>query len=563
MTTNYKIVKTKDLRLNPDIPVFFDTETEGLYGKIRLAQFFQQGWECPKLVDKPDYMELSYLLSTAELVGHNISYDLSIISDGLGKLKWCPWKVHDTLILSRLVYPYEKEFALNNCIFYALGYDPYENIDKKAMQKAKWDDLILDAKQLEYAAMDVAYLHLLWKRLITYPIFDSSLYTLDMLTIGHNIKMQCNGMPVDSDKLNNRWISNKAAIDKVGLTINVNSPKQACLYINSDTSKDEKLAELISQGDERALEVRTVRKLTKENSFLKKFTSDDNKIYGHFSPTAKSGRSRCSNQNLQQLPRNTKDCFGVAKDSGNVMVYSDFSQLELRCICALTGDPNMTALFRSGKDVHTHVAQKLFGTEVPTTEQRRIAKTCNFGLLYGAGVDTFSRILLVSTGIVLDRDRAAELIKDWKNLFPKIKLWQREGIEAWKDGKLWFTPMGRGYKGFMMTEQLNIQVQGMGAEVAKLANHYMNQRSTINDWVDYQVNFIHDSYLFVMPIEHAEKACKLIAESMKAAWVEISRLDSVGVNVKVKDLPMPVEVLVGYNWADIDNGTEIIRRYTK
>ncbi len=119
--------------------------------------------------------------------------------------------------------------------------------------------------------------------------------------------------------------------------------------------------------------------------------------------------------------------------------------------------------------------------------------------------------------------------------------------------------MGRQYLGNLMTDQVNIQIQGMGAEVAKLANHYMDKTMKglakidpmFKDWAQWQVNFLHDAYLYRLPNNPViyEQVAEIVADAMQLAWKEISSA------CKIPDLPMPVKVLVGSNWGDLEEGT--------
>lgn len=548
--------------IDTEKPIMFDTETIGLYGRIRLAQFYQEDWEKPILVEYPNLYELVDVLNKSWVVCHMASYDISTVQENIGKIAWQPERLEDTFFLARLFYYTKEKFSLDECISYAIGHNPYSALDseKKSLQKSDWDTPVLSEEQKRYAAFDVYYMIELWN--VVKEMRDHSAYKLDIITLKSNLRFQRNGLPVDINRVNKRFSNNQQQIKEIALPINCNSYVQVRPYIDSNMSNDEGLAELSAQGNDRAIAVRKVRKLTKENSFLKKFTTDDGYIYGKFNPSARSGRSTCKGQNLQQLPRATKECFGVPDHGDEVLVYSDFSQLELRCVCAITGDPRMQELYMNNMDIHIYTAEKIFNTTAPTTEQRRIAKTCNFGLLYGAGVNVFLKILLTTTGIILPTSEAEDIIRKWKNLWPSIKLWQKSGIQDWRRKVPWQTPLGRRYVAKMMTDQLNIQVQGMGAEVAKLANHYMEGRmiekaltdTKWEDWQHWQRNFIHDSYIFVMPNDKElyEGLSKIIADSMQEAWVEMSAA------CKITDLPMPVTVDVGYNWGDIDSDDNIV-----
>ena len=549
-------------------PLMFDTETIGLYGRIRLAQFYQDHFKAPILIEYPDVAKLVSVLNNCHVVGHNISYDVSTIQDALGKSAWQPPNFDDTFYLSRLKYYDKDKFTLDACIYYALGHNPYLNLDesKKELQKAGWGVSVLSDNQKEYSSLDVYYLWDLWEEVKSFK--ETPSYKLDIKTLKNNFLFQCNGLPVDADKVNKRLKDNAKEIESLDLSINCNSYQQVRKYINSDQSDDLGLARLSALGNVRAVQVRKTRKLTKENSFLKKFLTDDGHIYGKFSPSARSGRSTCRDQNLQQLPKSTKECFGVPEGGDQVLIYSDFSQLELRCICSVTGDKNMEALFREGKDLHTYTAQDLFHTEKPTNEQRYIAKTCNFGLLYGASSGMFSQMLLKATGILMSREEAVRVCVKWKSLWKAIADWQQLGLLAWQNNKTWQTPLGRKYTANRMTDQLNIQIQGMGSEVAKFANWKMNSlfKETSKtkggkwlEWSKWQRNFIHDSYIFVVPNDEIiyKEVSAIIANSMQHAWLSMSAA------CKIKDLPMPVEVFVGYNWDEIEQNKLVIYKHTK
>lgn len=532
-----------------DEPLMFDIETIGLYGKIRLVQFYQKHFDEVLIVEYPCVENIVNLLNSCWVVCHNASYDISTIQDNLEEKSWQPKVLDDTLYLSRLHFFSEDRFSLDDCINYAIGYNPYEN--KKNLQLSDWSIPQLSEEQKLYASYDVYYLYKLWE--VVHKQKDTYSYKLDIQTLKSNLNFQCNGLPVDKDKVYERLNLNTKRLEEINLPVNCNSYPQVRLYIGSCFSDDEGLARLSLEGNDKAKKVRQARKIIKENSFLRKYLADDDgHIYGKFAPNARSGRSTCQHQNLQQLPRATKECFGVKAEDNLVLVYSDFSQLELRCICAITGDEAMAEMYYKGKDIHTFTAQMLYGTEKPTNEERRIAKCCNFGLLYGAGAPTLRKLLLTTSGIDISIDEATKIKKKWLNLWLKVKDWQRRGINAWKKDVAWRTPLGRRYKAKMMTDQLNIQVQGMGAEVAKLANMYINKNLNLSDnedWRKWQRNFIHDSYLFVVPNEFIvyEELAHIIANAMQKSWQEVSAA------CRIKDLPMPVEVKVGYNWGDIES----------
>ncbi len=562
----YKIVSLADItqKINYDLPLAWDSETIGFYGKIRLAQFYQRGWDDVLMVEYPNPYELVAMLTKAKVFGHNLVYDISCIQDNIGKQAWMPEEFDDTFLLARLYYYTKEGFSLDKVVNYVLGFNPYEGHDE---QLSDWSVPVLSENQLLYAAMDVLYLHDVYDKVKEYK--EDYNYRLDILMTRYCLEFQCNGMPLDIAILNETYASNMEKIKKLGLTINCNSYQQVRAYIGSNESDDLGLAKQAYKGNERAKVVRETRKITKQNSFLTSYLkyAIEEVLYGHFKVSARSGRSTCSDENLQQIPRALKKIFGVPEDGDTVLVYSDFSQIQMRGVCVVTGDTAMETIFRNNQDIHNYVvdmtaAQMPFG-EDKKDEARQIAKGENYTLLFGAGATVLGAYLVAKADMWLEENTLYKLIASWKKLWKQVKEWQDQGMKDWKKGIPWETPLGRKYVAKMMTDQLAMQIQGFEAEIAKLALHYMMPRiKTFNEGqTDGNViklrNFMHDSYMFTCPKSETayQWLCKVIADAMQEAWKEMCQ------NVKIKDLPMPVKVRVGYNWADVDKNDIFIYEY--
>jgi len=546
----YKIVTLQEVfkQLNSIEELYFDTETDGLYGTIELAQFFQPCWDEVLLVRKPNPFDLVTILGNTTIVMHNASYDISTLQDQLGKVYYCPSSIEDTFYLARLHYYTKEKFSLDKVMTYCLGYDPYEvqDLNKTVLQKSNWSGE-LSEDQLLYAATDVFYLPAVYSQVSEQE--ETYSYKLDIHTLKHCLNFQNNGMPVDQGELQKAYKENLARIAEIDLPINSNSWKQVRPYIDHDESDDLALIKLKLQGNERAGAVQETRKTIKQNSFLSKFdhTSADGRIYGKFLPSTRSGRLASKDQNLQQIPRKLKKVFGYSTEDDRVLIYSDYAQLELRCICAITAEHRMEKLFRSNEDLHGYTTKLIFGENF-APEERQLTKTGNFSLLYGSSPRTFGSILLKQAELWWDEHKLKIFKKNWLNLWPAIAAWQEAGISAWRNGIPWATPMGRRYVAKLMTDQLNIQNQGFGAEVAKLALHYMMPKLRELSLEIKLINFIHDSYILDCPKDEElwKAASKIVAECMQKAWFASTQ------GVKIKDLPMPIEVFVGYNWGRIE-----------
>ena len=530
-------------QLTTSEPLMFDTETDKLYGKVVLAQFYQSHWDYVLLVRHPDLFLFIALFTKYHLVMHNASYDVSTVQVQ-ADINWVPKNIDDTLYLSRLQFYKKHEFSLDKVMAYVLGYDPYEQagLDKKILQKSNWNTAELTEDQLKYASIDVYYLANVYEACKEQR--ESFSYKLDMFALGYALDFQTNGFPVDEDQRVALDVANEIQIAQLDLPINVNSYKQVRPYIESDQSNALGLATLALQGNQRAANVNKARKLLKTNSFLKKFETIDGRIYGKFAPSARSGRFTCKAQNLQQLPRTTKGCFGTSTESGRILVYSDYPGLELRCACVITKDRMMEKLLREGADLHNYVAEVIFGEDFTPT-QRQIAKTCNFNLLYGGGWAMLQGILIDKAGLFIEEIELKNIIRKWKQLFSGVAAWQQRGIDSWRHNQHKATPLGRRYMGKLMTDQLNIEVSGFGAEIAKLALHYMYPKLAKIEATDL-VNFIHDSYIAECDIDDAEEVAGIISSAMQEAWTEGSQCTD------IPDLPMPIEVTWGYNWKGIE-----------
>jgi len=377
---------------------------------------------------------------------------------------------------------------------------------------------------------------------------DTPSYKLDKSSLCIALDFQWSGVPVDLVKLNLKYSEVEKELAAIPMPINANSWQQVRAWLNTNESDKLALSALAAKGDDKAKAVLDVRIRKKLLSFLAKYDSE--RVYGYFKPSARSGRFTSNNHNLQQIPRALKGIFGYPEGGERVLIISDYAQLELRTICAILGVSVMEKMFRAGVDLHGYVASILFGEDW-TPADRQVTKTYNFNLLYGGSVNMVLSILL-TYGVTIEVRIANRHKRKWLNLFGEISKWQQEQISAWSKGRLGVTPLGRQYKGKLMTDQMNLKNQGAGAEVAKLALHYfypkLKEFNKRNGTDTKLCNFVHDSYIIDAPNDPAiyKPLSKLLAECMQLAWFEMSKL------YKIQDLPMPIDVRVGSNWGDID-----------
>jgi DNA polymerase-1 len=545
----YKILPLEQASLLIDArkPLFCDTETCGFYGTVRLLQMNQVGWSEVILVEWPSPLQLLMLLQGNHTVWHNAHYDLTTVQQQTTS-RFVPERYDDTFLAARLTQPEADAFSLDAVMARVVGYDPYEaqGLDKKVLQKSDWSKAELSKEQLLYAATDVKWMPEVWEavKAATYTMS----YKLDKLSLNAALDFQWNGMPVASKRLDKKYSEVVQQLASVDMPINANSWQQVRKWLSTDKSDKIHLSKLALAGDDRAQAVMDVRSCKKLIGFMEKY--DVERVIGKFKPSARSGRFTSDDENLQQIPRALKEAFGYEEGEGRVLIYSDYAQIELRTIAAMLNVELMVKMFREDIDLHGFVASQLFGEDW-TKADRQVTKTYNFNLLYGGSIFMVLSIL-ATYGMLVDERSATRHQRKWLNLFPEIARWQKKETQNWRQGKLGTTPLGRQYKGKLMTDQMNIQNQGAGAEVAKLALHYFCPwllEYNMEHGSDVKLcNFIHDSFIIDAPddpVVYKEVSVKL-AECMQEAWFEMSKLYT------ITDLPMPVDVAVGYNWGDIE-----------
>jgi len=543
----YQLIRDEEFlfpSLSPG-PVFCDTETcinkgktsGGLYGKIRLFQIYQKGWDSAVIFDcffYPIEVVLDCLRDN-HLVFHNASYDLHTINL-ITKSVWYPKELDDTLYLSRHEYYNRQKFDFYSCLKYADLDDSFINsINKKEEQKSDWSGSLTE-RQLLYSAGDVLYLEKLYQQVKKNK--DRLVYNLDIESLKHAVKYSRHGMPINQEELKKL---KRAYIIKLENTLrilppdfNPRSSKQSCDYLGTKTSKHEKLIELSRKGDDKADLVLNARHYYKALEYLNSY--DSKVVKGFFNPcSALSGRFSCTggdsyyHVNLQQMPEYLHSV--VQAPEGYHIVYKDYSGIELRMAVAYTGEQTMGSFMKSGKDMHTATAKFIFNKDEISPEERTVAKTFNFGLIYGAGVATIRNTLYFDANIEMSFTKVKDLINKWFNMYPYFKEWHN--IYKKQFNKFGYmdveTALRRKVRVLRITDALNLPIQGSTVEVLKLALAYLH-----NKYPDvYLVNTIHDSNILLSKIDEVEMWGNRLSECMIDAW------NYVITDLADPDIPMP------------------------
>lgn len=351
-------------------------------------------------------------------------------------------------------------------------------------------------------------------------------------------------------------------------TLNINSPKQLGELLFEQLRLDGKAkrsrngnystSEEVLQGLKHEhpvigdlLEYRSLKKLI--STYIAPLPSYINpatgKIHTTYNQTVTAtGRLSSSNPNLQNLPirseRGQLIRRAVIADEGCLFVSADYSQIELRLMAHFSQDEHLLQAFRQGQDIHAATAAKIFGvplTEV-TKDQRRKAKTANFGILYGISAFGLAQQLDCS------RSEAKKLIEDYFAAFPKVvafietqKIFAREhGYVETLFGRKRYLPdihsANATVRAFAERNAVNAPIQGTAADIIKIAMVSIHRELKERQLKAQMIMQVHDELNFNVPEPEVETVRKIVSETMQNA-----------VHLTV---PLTAECGVGKNWLE-------------
>ncbi len=274
------------------------------------------------------------------------------------------------------------------------------------------------------------------------------------------------------------------------------------------------------------------------------------KIHTTFQQTVTStGRLSSNNPNIQNIPIRTdrgkeiRKAF-IASSENNLLVSADYSQIELRVVASVSEDENMIQAFLNKIDIHTATAAQVFHvpTSEVTSEQRRYAKTVNFGILYG--ISAFG----LSERLHIPQFEARLLISDYNKSFPKIEAYMENVLQFARKNGYVETLLGRrryirditSSNGILRKaaerNAINAPIQGTAADIIKLAMLNIYKELDRLQLKTKMVLQVHDELIFDVPKEEIPTIMELVPRLMGSAM-----------NLKV---PLDVEISSGINWFD-------------
>lgn len=246
---------------------------------------------------------------------------------------------------------------------------------------------------------------------------------------------------------------------------------------------------------------------------------------------ASTGRLSSENPNLQNIPMGSgfaaqiKSAFRP-QESDWTFVVADYSQVELRILAMLSGDEHLTEAFEIGEDIHMRTARFLFPTsETISSEQRRIAKSVNFGVIYGITGFGLSKMIKASP------KEATLYIDTFFAKYPQVKAYYRDLLDNARLSGYVETYFGRRryIKGLtdansMMRagaerEAMNMPIQGTGADVVKLAMIEITKRLKDSPHLGHLIMQVHDELVFECPKAHAAELESIVREVMEGVFL--------------------------------------------
>ena len=284
-------------------------------------------------------------------------------------------------------------------------------------------------------------------------------------------------------------------------------------------------------------------------SALPGYIAADGKIHTTYNQTVTAtGRLSSSNPNLQNLPVRTERGQlirrAVIPDEGCLFLSADYSQIELRLMAHFSQDEHMLAAFRNGQDIHAATAARIFGLPIEqiSKDQRRQAKTANFGIIYGISAFGLAQQLDCS------RTEAKQLIDDYFAAFPRViqyieaqkELARQRGYAETLFGRKRYLPDINSHnatvRSFAERNAVNAPIQGTAADIIKMAMVSIHRRLKEENLRAQMIMQVHDELNFNVPVEEVDRVREIVVTEMQNA-VHLS-------------IPLIADCGVGTNWLE-------------
>ncbi len=462
----------------------------------------------------------------------------------------------DTAVAAYLLNPARTNYKLEEVCAELLGQGP--GIARPGT-RARW---IWDLWAMEPRGLQEVGLHALYQ-------------DVERPLIGVLARMERHGIRVDPVRLGEFSRELEVHLERTtreiyglaGEEFNIGSPKQLAHILfeklklppvrrtKTGYSTDADVLEQLALGHElpaRIVEHRTLAKLksTYADSLPTLINATTGRIHTSFNQlVAATGRLSSSNPNVQNIPVRTelgrRIRAAFVPDPGWQFLAADYSQIELRILAHVSGEESLIEAFRRGEDIHRRTASEVFGValEAVTPEQRDIAKTTNFAVIYGVTAFGLSRGLDMST------KQAQEFLDRFFARHPKVKAYLARTVAEGRERGFVTTLLGRrrylpelrsgnpNLRGFGERMATNAPIQGTAADLVKVAMVRMAQELETHRLETRMLLQVHDELLFEAPPAELPRLQALATQVMESAMSF--------------DVPLKVDVKVGADWAAV------------
>lgn len=388
---------------------------------------------------------------------------------------------------------------------------------------------------------------------------ETLFYTIEMPLVRVLAEMEIGGVRIDTEALrrSSAILTEKLAGTEqeiytlAGVPFNISSARQVGEILFERLKIDEK-ARKTKTGQystteevleklryrhpivDKILEYRGLRKLlsTYIDALPELINPSTGKIHTSFNQTiTATGRLSSSNPNLQNIPIRDDEGREIRRafipEEGELFFSADYSQIELRIMAHLSGDPAMTEAFVSGQDIHAATAAKIYKVNIDevSKEMRRKAKTANFGIIYG--ISTFG----LAERLNIPRSEAKQLIDGYFETFPQVKAYMEQSIETARQKGYVETLNGRKrmlpdinshnsvVRGYAERNAINAPIQGSAADIIKIAMVRIFERFEKEGLQAKMILQVHDELNFSVPINEIDVVTRIVKEEMEQAAV--------------------------------------------
>ena len=547
----------------------FDTETTGfdifndrIVGLSLAVEPFK-AWYVPfKEENTPEYAEIVRLLFEDERIakiGQNIKFDLMVLRRLGIEIRG---RKYDTMILHYLLDP-ESRHNMNALSERYLNYKPIEietligkgskqltmdlvNVERVKEYAAEDADVTLRLKQVLYPQVEKIGLQHLY-----FEVEEPMIAVLADIEMA-GVRIDTGALAVYAVELNRKLGELEAAIrtEAGEPNLNINSARQLgeVLFAKMRIAEKPKMTrtkQFCTDEDylqsfarkhrivDLILEYRGVKKLlsTYVEALPQLVNRTTGRIHTSFNQAVTAtGRLSSTNPNLQNIPvrddmgRRIRKAF-IPSDDDHLLLSADYSQVELRLMAHLSGDESLISAFEHGEDIHTATAAKLFNKPLGevTPEERRRAKTANFGIIYG--ISAFG----LSQRLEIPRKEAKEIIDGYFASYPKVKEYMDNVVAKAKEEGFVSTIFGRRRylndisshnaiaRGLAERNAVNAPIQGSAADIMKIAMIDVHRRFAAEGIRSRVILQVHDELVVDMLRSEQERVTKIVTECMESA----------------------------------------------